>query len=91
MECAQKDALYTKLLLIETYANQDYYGTFVLTGYHLTHNIESYKQPLRGHNGHLTSAGVVAVEGITTSTMAHEIELKGKKTTLMSHILTSSI
>eukprot|EP00957_Ditylum_brightwellii_P178850 13622656-Ditylum_brightwellii.AAC.1 len=46
MECAQKDALYMKLLLIETYANQDAYSTFVPNGYYLAHSIESYKQLL---------------------------------------------
>eukprot|EP00957_Ditylum_brightwellii_P057814 4384377-Ditylum_brightwellii.AAC.1 len=82
MECAQKDALCTKLLLIETYANQDAYGIFVPNRYHLTHGIESYKQLLRGHNEYLTSVGIVVVEGIAEATMTHEIELKDKKTIL---------
>eukprot|EP00957_Ditylum_brightwellii_P114322 8716743-Ditylum_brightwellii.AAC.1 len=91
MECAQKDALYMKLLLVETNANQDAYGIFVPKGHHLTQGIESYKQLLRGHNEYLTSVGVVAVEGINEAAMTHDIELKGKKITLMSSILTSSI
>eukprot|EP00957_Ditylum_brightwellii_P023952 1806358-Ditylum_brightwellii.AAC.1 len=91
MECAQKDVLYMKLLLVETYANQDAYSICVPNGYHLTHSIKSYKQLLRGHNEYLISVGVVAVEGITEAAMTHEIELKGKKTTLITHILMSGI
>eukprot|EP00957_Ditylum_brightwellii_P122561 9346343-Ditylum_brightwellii.AAC.1 len=74
MDCAQKDAFYLKLLLVETYANQDTYN-----------NLVPNKISLDSH------VGVVAVEGIAEAAMIHKIELKGKKTTLMSHILMSDI
>eukprot|EP00957_Ditylum_brightwellii_P041753 3161757-Ditylum_brightwellii.AAC.1 len=43
IECAEKDALYMKVLLVHVYENDSHFGKFIPNSYHLTHRAESYK------------------------------------------------
>eukprot|EP00957_Ditylum_brightwellii_P157018 11949957-Ditylum_brightwellii.AAC.1 len=90
IECAEKDPLYFKLLLVKTYANKYAYGIFVSNGYHLTHGVEFFKQILRCQNSYLKDITALAIEGITENAMSQELDIAGKQITLMEQILTSA-